>query len=330
MWGVLLTKGKLGRNGLGKMSGFDGIPYYNPIEYNDMMYSVDNIKPKFTLGHELTQMLFSNFESLHCFYSTFWLKSDKEVAYRKLEFEITFSSKSDKRLTAHVGIYRDKKEIDTANGFIQFNPNKVFQSEIAQQQIKRFLNMCSTCAIVKCDVAIDIPCSITEFVPLKGRIIMQTVMKSLESITTYWGKRGEKGSAKLYNKTCKSNLPNDVTRLEITLGNPEDSDWEKNLKNAIPPVYICSDVSDISENTNIKLTSPEQVILALSSEWMKNYNNRIKYFRILEMYVDKKRRKIIKDKVLSSQGTPLQVNHQTITQVVKDISDELCGNNISV
>lgn len=239
-----------------------------------------------------------------------------------LKFFLSISYKY-KRLTAHVGIYESDE--GTAKGFIQFNPNKVFQSKIAQQQIKNFLNMCSTRAIAKCDVAIDIPYSISMFTPLKGRKIMQTVMKSLESITTYWGKRGEIGSAKFYNKTCKSNLPNDVTRLEITLENPEDSDWEKNLKNAIPPVYICSDVSDISENTNIKLTSPEQVILALSSEWMKNYNNRIKYFRILEMYADKNRRKIIKDIVLSSQSIPLQVDHQTITQVVKDISDELCG-----
>ena len=72
------------------MSMFDGILYHNPIEYDDMVYSVDDVKINFTIGQELACKLFSNWEYLCDIFQNPWLKSDKEVAHRKLEFEISY------------------------------------------------------------------------------------------------------------------------------------------------------------------------------------------------------------------------------------------------
>ena len=298
---------------------FYGIPYYKCIEINGIVYSLDSFMAAFSLNQEITEKLFHSYEYIYEIFSCATLKSDLEIAYRKIVFEVKYNSSKSNNLKAYIVISR--KDGEVANGFIHFNPNRLFQSPRAYTEIKRFLAACSTITVKKCDVAIDMPYNIVSLTPLKGRKTMMIYIKSRKNTTFYWGNRSVVGCAKLYSKSLKNGLSKDVTRLELTLGNPESGDWDKNLKNAVPPIFM----PPYSINSSpLNLTSPEAVILKLAKRFIANNLDRVELFRNLELYEDKARRKIIKDRVLAG-SKQLQVDFNTINSIVRTTLSDITG-----
>ena len=297
-----------------------GIPYFYCIEKSGFVYSVDSLRATFFLDEENTQYLFSNYQHIFDWFTNVQLKSEPEVSYRKLEFEVEYSTPNYKKLIAHICISMYSGTI--ANGFIHFNPNRLFQSQQAYEEITRFFSYCSYLEVCKCDVAIDFPYCICDLVPLKGRKQMRIHFESQKSYTVYWGERNKIGHAKLYSKSDKNKLSENIVRLELTLGNPALPEWKKVLNNIIPPIYL----SPFAVSTlNTKLTSPERVIILLAAHLLNDFKNRAFLFRALELYEDKARRKIIKDMILSG-NKPLQVDYDAITEVVKTVVHKIMDN----
>ena len=299
---------------------FYGIPYYIYSESEGFVYSVDSMRITFTIDNDVSEKIFqSDLEYLHGIFSCIDLQSDPEISHRKIA---NYKSASFKHLVAFVVISLSSE--DGANGFIHFNPNRLFKSPRAYFEIKHFLSLCSSVTVKKCDVAIDMPYDITSLTPLKSRKNMIIYVESQKNYTFYWGKRNDEGYAKLYSKSLKNKLDEAVTRLEITLGNPEDGDWNKVLINSIPPIYISP--YEISHSP-IKLTSPEKVIIKLANCLLHGILQRTMLFRMLELYEDKARRKIIKNYILAG-SQQLQVDFCTINDLVKKVIYDITGKQI--
>ena len=299
---------------------FENIPYFKYIEYDDFIYSVDSIVINFSFEQEIAEKIFSSLDYIHGLFSCINFKSDPDVIHHKIIFEANYRHGSYSSLVAHIAIFRNHD--DSAAGFIHFNPNRLFQNTKANDDIKRFLGICSSVKVRKCDVAIDMPYDITSLTPMKSRKSMMVYIESRKSYTFYWGKRNEEGYAKLYSKSLKNQLDTPVTRLEITLGNPDDGDWNKVLANAIPSVFISA---FSTEDYKIRLTSPELVIVKLASYLLNGIMQRAMLFRILELYEDKARRKIVKNIILAG-SQQLKVDHDTVRKIVKVVIEDIIGN----
>lgn len=296
------------------------IPYFKYIECADFIYSVDSVVITFSFEQEIAEKIFSSLDFIHGLFSCIDIKSDVEFYYQRIVFETNYNSTNYKNLKSHIAISRGLD--GTANGFIHFNPNRLFQSEKAYDEIKRFLGICSSVTVKKCDVAIDMPYDITSLTPMKSRKSMMVYIESRKSYTFYWGKRNEEGYAKLYSKSLKNKLDTPVTRLEITLGNPDEGDWNKVLANAVPPIYV---PPFRTGDPQIRLTSPELVIIKLASYLLNGILQRVMIFRILELYEDKARRKIVKDIILTG-SQQLRVDYEAINKIVKDVIEDIIGN----
>lgn len=300
---------------------FYGIPYYIYSESEGFVYSVDSMRMTFTIDNDVSEKIFqSDLEYLHRIFSCIDLQSDPEISHRKIVFEANYKSDSFKHLVAFVVISLSSE--DGANGFIHFNPNRLFKSPRAYFEIKHFLSLCSSVTVKKCDVAIDMPYDITSLTPLKSRKNMIIYVESQKNYTFYWGKRNDEGYAKLYSKSLKNKLDEAVTRLEITLGNPDEGDWEKVLLNSIPPIFMPPYKTG---NSKVKLRSHELVIIRLANGFLNGILQRTTLFRILELYEDKARRKIVKD-ILLAGSQQLQVDFNAIKRVVREVINDIMAN----
>lgn len=299
---------------------FYGIPYFKYIESNDYVYSIDSVYTAFTLGKEDTEKMFQSLDYLHELFSCINFKCDPDVITHRIVFEANYKCDSYSNLIAHIGIFRVSD--DSSAGFLHFNPNRLFQSPKAYDEIKRFLGICSSVTVKKCDVAIDMPFDIVSLTPLKGRKNMMIYIESRKSYTFYWGKRNEEGYAKLYSKSLKNDLDTTVTRLEITLGNPDEGDWEKVLLNSIPPIFMPPYKTG---NSKVKLRSHELVIIRLANGFLNGILQRTTLFRILELYEDKARRKIVKD-ILLAGSQQLQVDFNAIKRIVREVINDIMAN----
>lgn len=300
----------------------NGIAYYKPIVRDSIVYSIDKVRISFQLICSVSLQLRNEPDSIQNFFDYIQLKSDEETLYRKIVFERIYTHQRNK-LCIHVAIFFSDNS--TGKGFIEFNPNKVFQSPKAIYEIQNFLNACESVSIDRYDLAIDIPCEMSSIFPRKGRKKMMLFISSPNNYTVYWGERNKVGFAKLYDKSEQCRLSSSITRLEITLGNPEGTTWEHELMNAIPPVYIPADI--ITNDSEPKLSSPEKVILILSHLLMKNEIDRILLFNILGKLKDKNRRNVIQNLLLSGykQFSP---DIQMISQVTAQFVNDIRGQNI--
>lgn len=300
----------------------NGIAYYKPIVHDSIVYSIDKVRISFQLICSVSLQLRKEPDSIRNFFDYIQLKSDEETLYRKIVFERIYTHQRNK-LCIHVAIFFSDDSM--GKGFIEFNPNKVFQSPKAIYEIQNFLNACESVSIDRYDLAIDIPCEMSSLSLRKGRKNMMIYISSPTNYTIYWGERNKVGSSKLYNKSEQYGLSSNISRLELTLGNPAKATWAPELMNAIPPVYI--PMNSITNDIEPKLSSAEKVILLLSRILMKNEIYRILLFNLLGQLKDKKHRKLIQDTLLS-RYTQFTLDIQTISQLTAQFVNEIRGQNI--
>ena len=135
---VPLTKAELGRlSSRGRVIiMIKNIPYFKYIECADFIYSVDSVVITFSFEQEIAEKIFSSLDYIHGLFSCIDIKSDVELLYQRIVFETNYNSTNYKNLKSHIAISRGLD--GTANGFIHFNPNRLFQSEKAYDEIKQF------------------------------------------------------------------------------------------------------------------------------------------------------------------------------------------------
>lgn len=185
-----------------------------------------------------------------------------------------------------LGLDRTGKPQDAIKGFIEFNPNKCMNDDLFVEFWDKLNGLLLSVVLVRYDVAIDIPLPRSQCRLYKvGRKMYQLIEKD-DGLTEYLGQRSHSGFIKLYDKTIESNLPYDLTRLEITL------DDKAQLVDVFPTVHIYDTQSQLIFADELNDTDKALVTLLRACEDKQIY---------LKMLGRGKRKKIepyIADRVL--------------------------------
>lgn len=168
---------------------------------------------------------------------------------------------------------------EAQKGFLEFNPNKTMNNPQIEEDLEYILSRCidNSVSIARWDLAIDIPVNRSLLRMKKDRRIYELVEKSKENFTEYLGARNTPGRVKLYNKDIESELGQDMTRLEITLGDIEMCLGE--LKRVFPVVTTKSFNAQKNFVVDEDLTQSEKVFLELllDVEDTEYYFSRLSY-----------------------------------------------------
>ena len=141
------------------------------------------------------------------------------------------------------------------------NPNKCFNYPDCLCDIHVLLQNCTSFCLDSMDIAMDIPVQMKFMRVQKDRRIMDIFCRKTGNETIYLGKREQKGNARVYDKQEESHLPFALTRAEFRVGNPLDCDFRKQIKNALPIIYVLEAISDRKENMPHSLSSTDTVLI---------------------------------------------------------------------
>lgn len=138
----------------------------------------------------------------------------------------------DSSATVGVGLMSKNCSIDMSVGFLEFNPNKVGDSEGFRQLLVYLRRYVASGELVRYDLAVDVPVSRPKLRLAKdGRKYKCEISSSL---TEYLGRRNAGGYVKVYDKAAESKLDTDLTRIELTC----DAGWSvENIRAKWPTVY---------------------------------------------------------------------------------------------
>lgn len=226
--------------------------YFNPIYVNDLIYSVDMIRFKFELVkfHQEELYLLIKRIQTYDFYA-----SNKSFHYRELYKIKTV----DLTNSFSLGIgFNGLKSADKKLCFIEFNPNKLYDSKELRLILRFLVDMNINLELTLYDIAIDIPYN-KKFVSLvKDKRIYKKFCYDCQgvNVTEYLGQSADSGRVKLYNKTIESDLDYELTRLEITTSCTDYSV----VKNQLPKLLVCGDLDLLA---GAKLCKSDFVLLQL-------------------------------------------------------------------
>lgn len=197
---------------------------------------------------------------------------------------------------------------ESQKGFLEFNPNKTMNNPQIEEDLEYILSRCISSSIARWDLAIDIPVNRSLLRLKKDRRIYELVEKSKEDYTEYLGVRNTPGRVKLYNKDIESDLGQDMTRLEITLGDIDMCIGE--LKRVFPSVTLKELYTQKEFVLEDNLSPCDKVLLELLLE----SENKDFYFSRLSYHMRKKFEPLI-------SGTDKQLSYdvKTVEQIIADL-----------
>lgn len=225
--------------------------YFNCLQVDNLKYSIDMIRFKFELTRYYQDELYLILKQIQTYD---YFASNKSFHYREL-YKI---KTSDLIYSFSLGIgFNGMKSQDKKLCFIEFNPNKLFDSyELIR--ILTFLNNRVELVLANYDIAIDIPYN-KKFVSLvKDKRIYKKFCYDCDgrNTTEYLGQTAESGRIKLYNKTIESELDYELTRLELTTSCTDYLVVQKQL----PKLLVCGDLDMLAST---KLSKSDFVLLQL-------------------------------------------------------------------
>lgn len=187
--------------------------YNKKVDFNNMTYSIDNLRLK-------TYITYQKFKELEFFVNSvykdkikkFWISDRKQCFHYNynLEFENCSFYFAFMHNNESINYNRDDLEY---NFTIDFNPNKVKDNTFVHLVLDRFSNW----YLKSVDFAVDIPINILDIIAdISGKRKMQTISYGGDNLTYYFG-RGD-GRVKIYNKKNESNLNivGHLTRVEVS------------------------------------------------------------------------------------------------------------------
>lgn len=176
-------------------------------------YSIDMLRFDFTVSESSMEYILRQFERVDRSDIENYGLSTSPFKYRHL-FKINYEYSS---MIVGIG-FNGITKLDALKCFVELNPNKVFQTKNAVDDLL-FLRDCSRrFKLKRFDLAIDLPISRNLVQLIKDHRKYSLTMCSLSDKSEYLGVRNSNGFVKLYNKTIESKLDRDITRLEITCG----------------------------------------------------------------------------------------------------------------
>ncbi|HRR76725.1 MAG TPA: hypothetical protein P5191_07920 [Ruminococcus sp.] len=255
-------------------------PYYASVCSETYIYSIDRIKITMCMNECVRNHLRNNINLLKELIPRLNISQpdDRNYCYRYRCTKDYYDENGNKYARLEMKILQNLNEGDDC-GYIVINPNKFFNSEECIRDLKALYELVDECYINSMDIAIDIPVD-KQFVHLKKD--KRTKMKfqvSKDNTTEYLGKkRNAIGHVKLYNKTIESKLSYDLTRLEITVGNPCSEKWLDSVIKCLPNVIISTpDNQGESLPENFNGTEKALIELLLKTPDKVDYWNKLGY-----------------------------------------------------
>lgn len=177
-------------------------------------------------------------------------------AYKPGTFREQFSIRTSTETSFWLGVALNGVKTDWERCRLEFNPNKVKDHPMLVALLNFFLQNTSPSQrkVKRFDLAIDIPVQRQDCILVKDRRLYIERRHGKEHTQYLGAKSSTVGRVKLYNKQIESDLPDPLTRLELTLD--PDTSFEK-----IPfPEVHCLDRSLI-EQAGKRVTETDRFIL---------------------------------------------------------------------
>lgn len=185
--------------------------YWISENKGNLTYSIDMIRLDFVLKDSVLNSLLSWFNDPSKIDIDTYGLNTSPFKFRHM-FRINYAKSS---LIVGLG-FNGISSSDSLKCFMEFNPNKVFQTIGAIEDVYFILDKALKVRVSRWDLAIDIPLRRELLQLVKDNRKYSLTMKSESDKTEYLGTRNSGGFVKLYNKTIESKLDKDMTRLEIT------------------------------------------------------------------------------------------------------------------
>ena len=201
--------------------------YYNPLILNDSTISVDKLSIQFSAADELIDMINTNQYLNEVFPWLIFSETDSRRYRFRYFYKVNYS-------TGIMTVMLCHNSNDQRKCRIEVNPNNCFNDPNCIQNIQKLLMYSTSYYINQLDIAIDIAKSPDMITILKDQRASFQFSRSKNDHTEYLGKnRNKPGHVKKYNKAPKCNLDHPLTRIEVTVGNPADQKFRKDLQRYI-------------------------------------------------------------------------------------------------
>ena len=229
------------------------INYFNQINYENYVYSLDNIRltvrwnlpdaQHFMNWLSAFEMEFEDKDYRH-------FMSSRLFTYRHM-FTLGMGESS---ITVGVDFLNAAKS-DSIIGFVEFNPNKVCKDFRFIKFNNKLRETCKEMLCSRWDFAVDIPVS-RDYMRLDKDNRNYETCKTQLGFTEYLGVRNKDGRVKLYDKTRESGLDYDLTRLEVTIEGLklyDEVNWPR----------VLGIVTQLDFKSNVELSKTDLVLFRL-------------------------------------------------------------------
>lgn len=253
----------------------NGMTYYAPIISGDNIYSVDNLRVDFFLTDEISHKICAD---------EHWIKqhiknavctdTDKRPHHYTEVYKVVYDK--DATMCLHLVL---NSSVVPNRCYLEVNPNKCFNIQQCLDDIMFLLSNSTSYTIKRLDAAVDVPVVRKSVSVIKDKRTKIDIYTTKDSPSEYLGKkRNTRGRVKVYDKHKEAGLPYNLTRVELTLGNPLGSNWNSDLIKTLPEIYIKQGIAR-RKTYSVKLNDTEKVLVDLLLESPKklNYWNRLCY-----------------------------------------------------
>lgn len=299
---------------------FEGVPYYQPVDQGEIRYSVDKLIIKAELSEEYANSLLENPYLLQ---NTANLLRYKEKHNFDNTIKITYLGKhiSPKGVEGTIQVtfcIRGASRKNTCE--IECNPNKCFWSDDCLADICMLLQNCMEYYVYCMDIAMDIPVKTKDVRVEKDHRSMTRYCRSIGNETIYLGKRGEPKNVRVYDKQVESKLTHELTRVEITIGNPLSENDLEEISGMLPTVYIPEIQQDADASVPSTFSSTDRVLISS----LRKSDDRCNLLKMLEPKKTKKLRPYV-----LAQDKKVEFDVDTIKTVALNVLHRIeCGCNI--
>lgn len=285
--------------------------YFKSIRSDFITYSADMLVIRFRITRNFLQSIVND--------ERYVQKMSKQLRYKERhKYDETYQYNYEAKYGIKEGymyvVIRFDLHSDRPWCRIECNPNKCFSNSDCLSDIGMLLENSTIYYVDSMDIAMDISVNIRDVSVKKDKRCITRYSRELGNETIYLGKRGKLGNVKVYNKQEESNLSYEMTRIEITIGNPLAYDFLKATHNAIPEIYLYTGkpCDEISEKAS--LSSTNKVLIKA----LREHPDRVNLSRELE----RKKSEKIKSYVLSN-AEKVNFDIEIIEKVAHNILDLL-------
>lgn len=272
----------------GRIKGKE-LRYYMSVSTQYITYSVDLVKLRLALTIKFINEIRKNsyivqtmskklrYKESHCYDETYLYIYEAKYGIKEGYMRV---------------VIRYNPNSEVASCTIECNPNKCFSFCDCLSDIGMLIAHSTSYYVHSMDIAMDIPTSMRNVEVRKDKRSLTRYCRKRDNEAVYLGKREKVNNVKVYDKQKESNLPYELTRVELKIGNPLGFNFMELTKNALPQIYISTPENYDEIIVNTSLSSTDRVLIVA----LRDHHNKVKLLHEL----DRKKTKKIQPYVLAN------------------------------